>query len=86
MVAFAGPADFAEKLYPTFAYLANDPSVKVRQTLARGLHEIAQLVWTSFKVTKIEVAQLFAGKTYLHMYVLWCLCAYICAVVPMYCL
>ena len=62
MVVFVGPSNFMELLYPTFADLSSDPAWRVRQTLARCLHEVAKLVGSGFKVTKSEVANLFAGK------------------------
>lgn len=61
MVVFIGPSNFIELLYPTFADLAADPAWRVRQTLARGLHEVAKIVGSGFKITKMEVANLFAG-------------------------
>lgn len=62
MVVFVGSSNFIELLYPTFSDLATDPAWRVRQTLARGLHEVAKLVGVSFKVTKSEVANLFADS------------------------
>lgn len=44
MVLFAGPKAFKEQLYETFHDLACDPYVKVRRTIASGLHEVAKLL------------------------------------------
>ena len=62
MVVFIGPSNFIDILYPTFVDLAADPAWRVRQTLARGLHEVAKLVGVGFKITKTEVSNLFADS------------------------
>lgn len=40
MVLFAGPNEFKTQLYDTFHDLVCDPHVKVRRTIAAGLHEV----------------------------------------------
>lgn len=62
MVLFAGPDNFVDLLYPTFASLASDPTWRVRCTLSKGLHEIAKMVGAGFAATKMEICRLFADS------------------------
>lgn len=62
MVQFAGPENFVSVLQTTFTDLASDPTWRVRQTLAKGLHEVSRLVTSGLGVTKMEICGLFADS------------------------